>query len=482
MPVAPLSTAATHALRYGDIFSLKIWPCKENTVNCRKICDDNGGASPHKARGTMYIHEREHWTDFRWDASRISLLQETICRKQGMLYGRLSTLGFDSKVRAMAENLTYDVVCSSEIEGVRLNVDQVRSSIARKLGLEQVKQTAPSHYVDSVVSVMLEAVQHYDRPLSKDRLCAWQAAFFPSGFSEGSRIEVGRYRTHEEHIVSGMFGREKIHYIAPSPRRVEEEMQKFLAWFDSSEPESSIVRSAIAHFWFVSIHPFEDGNGRLARILSDMLLARGEQSSLRFYNISSQINKDKSRYYDILECTQRGDGDLTEWIVWYMQKLVAALDEAEAVVTTILNKSFFWHRVSSTPLTPRQTAMLNLFLDGYEAKITSKNWAALAKCSKDTALRDIQDLVSKNLLVEDVPGAKRPSYSIVYDADNLTQFFTHVSIVEKDGTPYLHALYKGRKNVCARLLPLDAERYQKGELPLQNLLSKYCAYLMGSKA
>ena len=210
MPVAPLSAAATHTLRYGDIFSLKIWPCKENTVNCRKICDDNGGASPHKARGTMYIHEREHWTDFRWDASRISLLQETICRKQGMLYGRLSTLGFDSKVRAMAENLTYDVVCSSEIEGVRLNVDQVRSSIARKLGLEQVKQTAPSHYVDSVVSVMLEAVQHYDRPLSKDRLCAWQAAFFPSGFSEGSRIEVGRYRTHEEHIVSGMFGREKM--------------------------------------------------------------------------------------------------------------------------------------------------------------------------------------------------------------------------------------------------------------------------------
>ena len=178
----------------------------------------------------------------------------------------------------MAENLTFDVVYSSEIEGIRLNVDQVRSSIARRLGIDNVKYTAPSHYVDSVVGVMLEAVQHYDMPLSKEKLCAWQAAFFPSGYSEGSQIEIGQYRTNEEHIVSGMFGREKIHYIAPSPDRVEEEMQKFLTWFDKDEPVSSVIRSAIAHFWFVSIHPFEDGNGRLARILSDMLLARGEKS------------------------------------------------------------------------------------------------------------------------------------------------------------------------------------------------------------
>ena len=428
----------------------------------------------------MFIHERDNWTRFRWDDSRVSLLQEQVCRKQGMLYGRLSSLGFDSKLRAMAENLAHDVVYSSEIEGIRLNVDQVRSSIARKLGIENVKYTAPSHYVDSVVSVMLDAVQNYDQPLSKEKLCAWQPAFFPVGYSEGCQIEVGQYRTNEEQIISGMFGREKIHYIAPSPCRVEEEMQIFLSWFNTDEPVSSIIRSAVAHFWFVSIHPFEDGNGRLARILSDMLLARGEKSEFRFYNISSQINKDKNHYYDVLERTQRGDGDITEWLVWYMQKLADALDEADTIVTTILNKSFFWQKASAVPMTERQTQMLNLFLDGYEAKITSKTWATLAKCSKDTAIRDIQDLVDKNILIEDIPGAKRPSYSIVYDAEDLSQFFTEVSIFDENGIPYLKAIFKGKKPVSERLLKLDAERFKKGDLPLSNLLSKYCSYIVTS--
>ena len=425
----------------------------------------------------MYIHERDNWTNFRWNNSQVSLLQEVVCRKQGLLYGRLSSLGFDSKLRAMAENLTHDVVYSSEIEGIRLNVDQVRSSIARKLGIENVKYTAPSHYVDSVVGVMLEAVQHYDLILNKEKLCAWQTAFFPAGYSEGNQIEVGQYRTNEEHIISGMFGREKIHYIAPSPERVDGEMQKFLTWFNAEEPVSSIIRSAIAHFWFVSIHPFEDGNGRLARILSDMLLARGEKSEFRFYNVSSQINKDKNHYYDILERMQHGDGNITEWLVWYMHKLIEALDEAETIVNTILNKSFFWQKASSIPMTERQTYVLNLFLDRYEAKITSKIWATLAKCSKDTAIRDIQDLLDKNILVEDIPGAKRPSYSIVYDAEDLTQFFTEVNLVEENEVPYLKALFKGKKPVNERILKLDAERFKKGDLPLSNLLSKYCSYI-----
>ena len=429
----------------------------------------------------MYIHERGNWTAFRWDTSQVILLQEKVFRKQGLLYGRLSSLGFDNKLRAMAENLTYDVVYSSEIEGIQLNVDQVRSSIARKLGIENVKYDVPSHYVDSVVGVMLEAIQHYDMPLSKEKLCAWQSAFFPSGYSEGNQIEIGRYRTNEEHIVSGMLGRERIHYIAPSPDRVEEEMHKFLAWFDREEPVSSVIRSAIAHFWFVCIHPFEDGNGRLARILSDMLLARGEKSEFRFYNISSQINKDKKHYYDILERLQHGDGDITEWLLWYMQKLVDALDEADSIVTTTLNKSFFWQKASAIPMTERQTQMLNLFLDGYEAKITSKNWATLAKCSKDTAIRDIQDLVDKNILIEDIPGAKRPTYSIVYDAEDLTLFFTEVSITEENGIPYLNALFRGKKPVQERILKLDAERYKNGDLPLSFLLSKYCSYIAASK-
>jgi len=428
----------------------------------------------------MYIHERDNWTDFRWDISKVELLQEEVFRKQGLLCGRLSSLGFDSKLRAMAENLTADIVYSSEVEGVRLNVEQVRSSIARKLGIKNVKYTAPSHYIESVVNVMLEAIQYYDTPLNKEKLCAWQAAFFPSGYSEGSQIEVGQYRTNEEYIVSGMFGREKIHYIAPSPDRIELEMQQFLAWFDREEPVSSVIRSAIAHFWFVSIHPFEDGNGRLARILSDMLLARGEKSEFRFYNISSQINKDKKHYYDILERMQRGDGDITEWLVWYMQKLVDALDEADSAVFTILNKSFFWQKASAVPMTERQTQVINLFLDGYEAKISSKTWAALAKCSKDTAIRDIQDLVDKNILVETVPGAKRPSYSIVYDVEDLTQFFTDVTITEEKGISYLHALFKGARPIHERVLKLDADRYEKGELSLRDLLSKYCAYMVAN--
>lgn len=429
----------------------------------------------------MYIHERENWTQFRWDNSRVSLLLEQVCRKQGMLYGRLGSLGFDSKLRAMAENMTYDVVYSSEIEGVRMNIDEVRSSIAHRLGIENVKYTAPSHYIDSVVGAMLDAVQHYDQYLTKDKLCAWQAAFFPSGFSEGSRIEVGKYRTNEEHIVSGMFGREKIHYIAPSPERVKEEMRQFLDWFNSNESESYVIRSAIAHFRFVSIHPFEDGNGRLARILSEMLLAKGDKDGFRFYNISSQINKDKNHYYDILERMQRGDGDITEWLVWYLQKLVDAFDDAEALVSTILNKSFFWQKASSVPMTARQMQVLNIFLDGYEAKITSKSWAALAKCSKDTAIRDIQDLTGKNVLREDIPGAKRPSYSIVYDKEDLTQFFTEVEIREENGAFYLYALLKGKKNIRERILSLDAGRFLKGELPLSNLLNKYCSYMMASR-
>ena len=425
----------------------------------------------------MYIHERDNWTAFKWDASALTAILEKVNRKQGLLYGRLASLGFDSKLKAMAENLTYDVVYSSEIEGIRLNVDEVRSSIARKLGIENVKQTAPSHYIDSVVAVMLDAVSHYDQQLTKDKLCVWQAAFFPTGFSEGSHIEVGKYRTNEEHIVSGMFGREKVHYIAPAPERVEREMTLFLDWFNKDENINSVIRSAIAHLWFVSIHPFEDGNGRLARILSDMLLARADKSEFRFYNISSQINKDKNHYYDILEKAQRGDGDITEWISWYANTLSTALDEAENVVSTILNKSIFWQRISTVSLNQRQTDILNLFLDGHEAKITSKTWASIGKCSTDTAIRDIQDLVAKDILREDIPGAKRPSYSIRYASDDITEFFSDITIEEDNGINYLTAMYKGKTPVRERVLPLDAERFRKGDLPVDNLLSKYCSYL-----
>ena len=428
----------------------------------------------------MYIHERENWTNFHWKSEETAILLDEVCREQGRLYGRLSGLGFDSRLYAMAENLTRDVVYSSEIEGIRLNEDEVRSSIARRLGIENVRYTAPSHYVDAVVAVLLDAMEHYDRDLTKEKLCAWQSAFFPTGFSEGAQIEVGKYRTHEEHIVSGFLGRERVHYVAPSPGRLDDEMKRFLDWFNAEQPVSPVIRSAIAHFWFVSIHPFEDGNGRLARILGDMFLARGDKSPFRFYNISSEINRDKKHYYEILERTQRGDGDLTEWLVWYLRMLLSALKEANTTVSAILNKSRFWMRVAGVPMTQRQTSTLNLFLDGYEAKITSKTWAALNKCSKDTAIRDIQDLLGKGILKEDLPGAKRPSYSICYGGDE-TKWESLVSgadvMEEEDGKYYLVATCKDSTAIRERISRLDAERYRSGDLPLEHLLDKYCSYM-----
>lgn len=427
----------------------------------------------------MYIHEHENWTDFRWDDTKVALLLDEVTREQGKLYGRLAGLGFENQLEAMAENLTHDVVFSSEIEGIRLNADEVRSSVARRLGITHERAVASSRYIDGIVAVTVEAMEHPDQPLTKEKLCAWQSVFFPMGYSDGAPIEVGRYRTHEEHIVSGYLGRERIHYIAPAPYRVETEMQHFIHWFNADQPLSPIIRSAIAHFWFVSIHPFEDGNGRLARILGDIYLARGDKSKFRFYNISSEINRDKNHYYDTLERTQHGDGDLTEWLVWYLRTLLRAIEEANTAVSGVLNKSYFWMRVARIPMSERQVRTLNLFLNGHEAKITAKNWADLNKCSTDTAHRDIQDLVDKGVLCEDIVGAKRPSYSICYNDrhDNLTTLFSDVRIVEANKSYYLTATYKDAP-IRERILRLDAERYERGDLPLNHLLNKYFAYMM----
>ena len=427
----------------------------------------------------MYIHEHENWTDFRWNDKEVALLLDEVTREQGKLYGRLSGLGFESQLQATTENLTRDVVYSSEIEGIRLNVDAVRSSVARRLDIENVKQTAPSHYIDAVVAVMIEAMEHYDQPLSKEKLCAWQSAFFPLGYSEGSKIEVGKYRTHEEHIVSGYLRRERIHYIAPEPSRVEEEMNRFIEWFNAEKPLSPVIRSAIVHLWFVAIHPFEDDNGRLARILGDIWLARGDKSRFRFYNISSEINQDKNHYYEKLEQTTKGDGDITEWLVWYLQTLLCSIQEANTIVSSVLNKSFFWMHAASVSMTERQTRTLNIFLDRYEAKITSKSWADLNKCSKDTANRDIQDLVQKGILREDIPGAKRPSYSICYGASDssITSLFSDIAITQEKDAYYLTGTYKDT-TIKERILRLDAERYQRGDLPLAHLLDKYLSYIV----
>ena len=426
----------------------------------------------------MYLHEKENWTDFYWEQEKIALLLDEVTRAQGRLYGRLENLGFENQLKASAENLWADIVGSSEIEGIRLNKDEVRSSIARELGIESKEQMPSSPYVDSVVSVALDAMEHYDRPLTKEQLCAWQAAFFPSGTSEGQIIEVGKYRTGEEYVVSGMFGRERVHYIAPAPKRVEDEMRKFIEWFNAPHRISQVLCSAIAHIWFVTIHPFEDGNGRLSRILADMLLARADGSRFRFYNISSEINRDKKHYYDVIESVQRGDGDLTEWFAWYLRTLQKAIANANVAISTTLSKSFFWMHFADTVLSNRQRDTLNLFLNGYEAKITSKNWANINKCSRDTANRDIADLVKKQVLFVDDPTAKRPSYSINYDGtkgDSISQF-SDVAIEREGENAYLSAIFQGKK-IRERMLSLDAERIEKGELEPRQLIGKYLSYL-----
>lgn len=429
----------------------------------------------------MFIHESASWPIFRWNNDSILLLLEDIYREQGILLGRLMDIGIDNRLKSMTENVTADIVYSSEIEGIKLNVDEVRSSVARHLGMDLKKSVPSSHYVDAVVSVTLDAMQNYDKPLTKEKLCQWQAAFFPVGRSAGIPIETGIYRSHEEHIVSGMFGRERIHYIAPAPERVEEEMDKFINWFNEENPSvPSVIRSGIAHLWFVSIHPFEDGNGRLARILSDIMLAKGEKSKFRFYNLSAEINKDKKKYYEILERTQRSDGDITDWLKWYLHTTHKAIVESKNLISNVLNKSIFWQYAKDKVLNARQQSTLNLFLDGYEAKITSKTWASINKCSKDTAIRDIDYLVKENLLVIDIPNAKRPSYSINFGSgkNNLNHLFADTRIIEDNGIHYLVAVFKNVYPVKERILKLDAERVVNNDIPIEHLLQKYCSYLL----
>lgn len=428
----------------------------------------------------MYIHEYKNWTDFRWNNNELLLLLENIYREQGKLLGRLTDVGYDNQLKSMVENMTTDIVYSSEIEGIKLNIDEVRSSISRHLGLDMKNAVPTSHYVDGVVAVTLEAMQDYENALTPQKLCQWQAAFFPTGRSAGIPIETGVYRTNEEHIVSGTFGRERIHYIAPAPERVPDEMDKFIAWFNApSSDVPSVIRSAIAHFWFVSIHPFEDGNGRLGRILGDIMFAKGDKSKMRFYNLSSVINKDKRHYYEILENTQRGDGDITLWLKWYLDITLKAIQEANRLISIVLNKTIFWRMAGEKVLNERQIKTLNLFLDGYEAKITSKTWANINKCSKDTAIRDIDYLVKENILVIDIPNAKRPSYSINYGMTNLSFInnFTDVTIINDNENYYLSATFKKIFPIKEKMLKLDSERYLAKEIALESILQKYCSHL-----
>jgi len=363
----------------------------------------------------VYIHERSGWPALDWDSGRISQQLAEVRHRQGRLIGRMEALGFQLRTEAVLDTLTEDVLKSSEIEGEKLDRDQVRSSIARRLGIDIAGVTTADRNVEGVVEMMLDATQHYDEPLTAQRLFDWHAALFPTGRSGMSRINVGAWRDDKNgpmQVVSGPIGKERVHYEAPVAARLRGEMKKFLVWFEKENSTDLVLKAGLAHLWFVTIHPFDDGNGRIARAIADMVLARSERSPQRFYSMSAQIQKERKSYYEILEATQKGDVDVTRWLEWFLVCLGRAFDRAETILAAVLSKARFWDRFAATEFNERQRSMINRLLNGFEGKLTSSKWAKLEKCSQDTALRDIEDLIKKGALTKDSAGGRSTSYSL----------------------------------------------------------------------
>lgn len=364
----------------------------------------------------IYIHQLPHWPGFTWNHELVSPLLAEIRNRQGRLLGRMEALGFSLQAEANLQNLTMDVVKSGEIEGEILDPNQVRSSIARRLGLQIAGMVTSDRHVDGVVEMLLDATQHNKQTLTAERLFGWHAALFPTGRSGMYKITVGAWRNHTAkdpmQVVSGAMGREKIHFVAPDANRLEEEMQRFIHWFNEDRQMDPVLKAAVAHLWFVTIHPFDDGNGRIARAIADCQLSRADQSALRFYSMSAQIRKERTAYYDILESTQKASMDITKWLTWFLQCLGRSLDASQEILATVLHKARFWEKHATTILNSRQQLMLNKLLDGFEGKMNTSKWAKMTKTSPDTALRDIQDLLNKKVLVKEVGGGRSTNYSL----------------------------------------------------------------------
>lgn len=360
----------------------------------------------------MYIHETDSWPIFTWDRTRTDPKLATINKATGYLDGILSAIGFDVKERAAVEAYTHDIVASSEIEGLLINSDQVRSSIARRMGIKITGEVPYGHYVEGIVEMMLDAVQGYDKPLTNDRLFGWHCCLFPEGRSGYEKINVGKYRVDEMSVISGALDREKVHYRAPSPDRIQKEMDAFLKWFNDPSTPRDYIKSAVAHFWFVSIHPFDDGNGRIGRAIADMALSQADNSPRRYFSMSRQIGQEKNKYYDILERCQKGTTDLTAWIEWYLDCMLRAIKGAEEMLSSILDKAVFWQNHSQADINERQRTVLNIFLDEDKGKLTAKRWAKLAKVSPDTAVRDVQYLTEIGILVPEEGKVRNIAYGI----------------------------------------------------------------------
>lgn len=360
-----------------------------------------------------YIYEYENWTDFTWQDSVINSVFGEVRLMQGKIIGQMNTLGFSTKEEATLTALTLDVVKSSEIEGELLNYEQVRSSIARRLGINSAGLVKSSRPIEGIVEMMLDATQRYDLPLTEKRLFGWHAALFPTGFSGPYEIEVGCYRTGEMQIVSGAMGKEKVHYEAVKPEFVKAEMKKFLAWFNQDNSLDFVLKAAIAHFWFIIIHPFDDGNGRIGRAITDMLLARSEGSGERFYSMSSQILEERKLYYAVLQKVQHSSNDITEWLNWFLHCLRNAMLATENTTQQILRKSAFWKLHEKTSINERQRKVLNMLFDNFEGKLQSSKWAKINKISPDTALRDIKDLIEKGILQQTNEGGRSVNYELI---------------------------------------------------------------------
>jgi Fic family protein len=362
-----------------------------------------------------YIYQRKEWPKMTWDAERLAGPLASVRHRQGRLIGRMEGLGFSLRNEAVLQTLTEDVLKSNEIEGEKLDRDQVRSSIARRLGLDVGGLVAVDRHVEGVVEMMLDATGHYADPLTEERLFAWHAALFPTGRSGMTKIVVGRWRDVQSEpmqVVSGPMGGEKVHYQAPEAQRVPGEMDAFLKWFNAPPVIDPVMAAGLAHLWYVTIHPFEDGNGRIARAIADMALARSENSPQRFYSMSAQIRLERNAYYDVLERTQQGGLDITPWLEWFLGCLDRAIEGAEGILASIFRKARFWESQAKKPFNERQRMILNRLFDGFEGKLTSSKWAKLAKCSQDTASRDIDDLVKRGVLVKEPGGGRSTSYAL----------------------------------------------------------------------
>lgn len=366
----------------------------------------------------MYIWEQIDWPSLTWDTTALSPLLTTVSRAQGRLLGRMECLGFDLRAEAYLRTLTEDVVQSSDIEGEKLDIEQVRSSIARRLGVSIGGSVPADRDVEGVVEMMLDATGNFAAPLTEDRLFGWHAALFPTRRSGMFKINVGDWRDDSNgpmQVVSGPVGKQDVHYQAPPAKRLPTEVAAFLKWFESEKKTDPLLAAGLAHLWFVTLHPFDDGNGRIARAIADMALARCEQTDQRFYSMSAQIRIERDVYYDILKATQRRSCDVTAWQTWFLKCLLRAIEGAHTTLTTVLAKARFWDRFAKAPLNERQIKVLNRMVDGFEGKLTTSKWAKLAKCSQDTAYRDILDLIERGALQRGPGGGRSTSYSIILE-------------------------------------------------------------------